>query len=66
MGAYSPIRRRWRASVPGSRVGRLDRGQAEGFVEDKSDHQHDEQIDRAVDAAEKHLGQNRRQQDGQS
>jgi MT0933-like antitoxin protein len=95
-----------RASAPGSRVGRLDRGQAtgpagetqedgvsdfgnlekkagdyvkehpdqadkgvdqvEGFVEDKTDHQHDERIDRAVDAAGKHLGENRGQPGGQN
>ena len=28
-----------------------------GFAERDSDHQHDEQIDRAVDAAEQHIGQ---------
>jgi hypothetical protein len=28
-----------------------------GFAERDTDHQHDEQIDRAVDAAERHLGQ---------
>ena len=28
-----------------------------GFAERDSDHQHDEQIDRAVDAAEQHFGQ---------
>jgi hypothetical protein len=29
------------------------------FAERETDHQHDEQIDRAVDAAEQHLGQGR-------
>ena len=28
-----------------------------GFAERDTDHQHDEQIDRAVDAAEQHIGQ---------
>ena len=28
-----------------------------GFAERDTDHQHDEQIDRAVDAAERHVGQ---------
>jgi MT0933-like antitoxin protein len=33
-----------------------------GFAERGTDHQHDEQIDRAVDAAEQHLGQGKDQQ----
>jgi antitoxin protein of toxin-antitoxin system len=33
-----------------------------GFAERDTDHQHDEQIDRAVDAAEQHLGQGEDQQ----
>ena len=28
-----------------------------GFAEHDTDHQHDEQIDRAVDAAKRHIGQ---------
>ena len=32
------------------------------FAERETDHQHDEQIDRAVDAAEQHLGQGEDQQ----
>ncbi len=31
--------------------------------EHDTDHQHDEQIDRAMDAAEQHIGQNRDNQD---
>ena len=38
---------------------------AEGFVEDKTNHQHDKQIDQAVDAAEKHLGQDQDQSQNQ-
>lgn len=37
--------------------------EAAGIAERDSDHQHDEQIDRAVDAAEQHLGED--QQDRQ-
>ncbi len=33
-----------------------------GFAERDTDHQHDEQIDRAVDAAEQHLGQGQGEQ----
>jgi MT0933-like antitoxin protein len=33
-----------------------------GFAERETDHQHDEQIDRAADAAEQHLGQGEDQQ----
>jgi antitoxin protein of toxin-antitoxin system len=33
-----------------------------GIAERDSDHQHDEQIDRAVDDAEQHLGQSQDQQ----
>ena len=36
-----------------------------GFVERDTDHQHDEQIDRAADAAERHLGQGQDQQSSQ-
>lgn len=32
--------------------------EAKGFVEQQTDHQHDQQIDRAAEAAEQHLGQN--------
>jgi MT0933-like antitoxin protein len=41
----------------------LDKGINElaGFAERDSDHQHDEQIDRAVDAAEQHIGQGKDQ-----
>jgi hypothetical protein len=35
--------------------------EAAGFAERETDHQHDQQIDRAVDAAEQHLGQNQDQ-----
>jgi len=34
------------------------------FAERDPDHQHDEQIDRAADAAEQHLGQSKEQQGG--
>jgi len=34
-----------------------------GFAERDTDHQHDEQIDRAVDAAEQHIGQGQDRQD---
>ena len=37
-----------------------------GFAERDTDHQHDEQIDRAVDAAEKHIGQGQDQQGNQN
>lgn len=33
-----------------------------GFAERDADHQHDEQIDRAVEAVEQHLGQSNDQQ----
>ena len=33
------------------------------FAERETDHQHDEQIDRAVDAAERHIGQQQNRQD---
>ena len=33
-----------------------------GFAERDTDHQHDEQIDRAADAAEQHIGQSEGQQ----
>ena len=36
-----------------------------GFAERDTDHQHDEQIDRAVDAAERHLGQRQDRQGNQ-
>jgi MT0933-like antitoxin protein len=36
-----------------------------GFAERDSDHQHDAQIDRAVDAAEWHIGQRQDQQGNQ-
>jgi hypothetical protein len=34
-----------------------------GIGEDDTDHQHDEQIDRAVDAAEQHSGQGQNEDD---
>ena len=37
-----------------------------GFAKRDPDHQHDEQIDRAVDAAEQHLGQRRDRPDNQA
>ena len=36
-----------------------------GFVERDTDHQHDEQIDRAVEAAERHIGQRQDRQGNQ-
>jgi len=36
-----------------------------GIADRESDHQHDEQIDRAADAAERHLGQGQDQQSSQ-
>jgi hypothetical protein len=36
-----------------------------GIADRESDHQHDEQIDRAADAAEQHLGQGQDQQRSQ-
>jgi MT0933-like antitoxin protein len=36
------------------------------FAERETDHQHDEQIDRAVDAAEQHLGQGKDQRDNEN
>ena len=36
-----------------------------GFAERDTDHQHDEQIDRAVDAAERHIGQRQDRQGNQ-
>jgi ABC-type nitrate/sulfonate/bicarbonate transport system substrate-binding protein len=35
--------------------------EAAGFAERETDHQHDQQIDSAVNAAEQHLGQNQDQ-----
>jgi hypothetical protein len=43
-------------------AGRPGINEAAEFAERESDHQHDEQIDRAVDAAEQHLGQGNDQQ----
>ena len=45
-----------------------DKGIHEGaeFAERETDHQHDEQIDRAVDAAEQHIGQGQNQEGDQS
>jgi MT0933-like antitoxin protein len=37
-----------------------------GIAERDTDHQHDEQIDRAVDAAEQHIGQGQDQQGNQN
>lgn len=37
-----------------------------GFAERDTDHQHDEQIDRAVDAAEQHIGQGPDEQGSQT
>jgi ABC-type nitrate/sulfonate/bicarbonate transport system substrate-binding protein len=37
-----------------------------GFAERDTDHQHDEQIDRAMDAAEPHTGQGQDQQGNQN
>jgi hypothetical protein len=37
-----------------------------GFAERDTDHQHDEQIDRAVDAAEQHIGQGQDEQGNKS
>jgi hypothetical protein len=37
-----------------------------GFPERDSDHQYDEQIDRAVNAAEQHIGQGQEQQGSQN
>lgn len=39
-----------------------DINEVAGLAERDSDHQHDEQIDRAVDAAERHLGEGQDQQ----
>ena len=39
--------------------------EAAGFAERETDHQHDQQIDRAVDAAEQHIGQGQNQQGNQ-
>ena len=36
------------------------------FAERETDHQHDEQIDRAVDAAQQHVGQGQDQQGSQN
>jgi MT0933-like antitoxin protein len=36
-----------------------------GIAERDTDHQHDEQLDRAVDAAQQHIGQGQDQQDDQ-
>ena len=36
-----------------------------GFAERDTDHQHDEQIDRAVEAAERHIGQRQDRQGNQ-
>jgi ABC-type nitrate/sulfonate/bicarbonate transport system substrate-binding protein len=36
-----------------------------GFAERETDHQHDEQIDRAVDAADQHTGQDQDRPDAQ-
>lgn len=40
--------------------------EVEGFAERESDHQHDELIERAADAAEQHIGQGQNQQGDQS
>jgi hypothetical protein len=40
--------------------------EAEGFAERETDHQHDQMIDRAADAAEQHIGQGQNQQDDQN
>jgi hypothetical protein len=40
--------------------------EAAQFAERETDHQHDEQIDRAVDAAEQHIGQGQNQQGDQN
>ena len=37
-----------------------------GIAERDTDHQHDEQIDRAVDAAQQHIGQGQDQQGNQA
>jgi hypothetical protein len=37
-----------------------------GIAQRDTDHQHDEQIDRAVDAAEQHIGQGQDQQGNQN
>ena len=39
--------------------------EAAGFAERETDHQHDQEIDRAVDAAEQHIGQGQNQQGNQ-
>ena len=39
--------------------------QVAGFTERETDHQHDEQIDRAVDAADQHIGQGQGRPDAQ-
>ena len=39
--------------------------EAAGFAERDTDHQHDEQIDRAVEAAERHIGQRQDRQGNQ-
>ena len=40
--------------------------EAEGFADRETDHQHDDLIDHAGDAAEQHLGQGQNQQDSQN
>ena len=40
--------------------------EAAKFAEGKTDHQHDEQIERAADAAEQHIGQGQNQQGDQN
>lgn len=46
----------------------VDKGidEVAGFAERETDHQHDQQINRAVDAAEQHLGHGQNQQDNQN
>jgi hypothetical protein len=55
----------------GGRAGERDPGrrarinEVAGFAERATDHQHDEQIDRAVDAAERHIGRRQDRQGSQ-
>jgi hypothetical protein len=57
-----------RRPTPRSTLSRPTKGISEvaGFAERDTDHQHDEQIDRAVEAAERHVGQRQDRQGNQS
>ena len=63
MSEFGDLEKKAKAYAEEQFVHLLPEGQ---FAERDTDHQHDEQIDRAVDAAEQHIGKGQDQQGNQN